>query len=422
VVNDLGQYSIWPQDQAVPDGWHEAGFSGPRVDCLARIEEIWPEPTAIREPQVHRYHHFLSPLEGENVTVTAKETIPSTSLKPLDMDGLSRILFGHAAFQHLNAAVETGLLDSLAERPGATKEELQSRLNIEERGADILLLGTTALGLTVKDGDAYYLSSVLTELTSTDDWQRFKDTVAFEQYVVYEGQVDYAESIKSNSNVGLRRIRGTGRDLYHRLSENPGLESVFYRYMRSWSELANRHLVDQLDLSKTSKLLDCGGGDAVNSIALAEANPHLSATIFEIPASAPITQKKIAEAGLLDRVDVIAGDMFADDFPTGYDCILFAHQLVIWTIEENTDLLRKAYAALPEGGRVVVFNSMSNDKGDGPVVAALDSVYFASIPAEGGMIYTWQQHEKALRDAGFHGIERIECPGWTPHGIIIANK
>ena len=80
--------------------------------------------------------------------------------------------------------------------------------------------------------------------------------------------------------------------------------------------------------------------------------------------------------------------MFVDPFPTGMDCVLFAHQLVIWTPEQNTALFAgKAHAALDPGGRVVIFNSMSNDEGDGPLVAALDSVYFAALPAEGGMIY-----------------------------------
>ena len=71
---------------------------------------------------------------------------------------------------------------------------------------------------------------------------------------------------------------------------------------------------------------------------------------------------------------------------------------------------------------MVIFNSMSNDAGDGPVVAALDSVYFAALPAEGGMIYSWEQHEQCLRAAGFRDIERTACPGWTPHGILVATK
>lgn len=349
---------------------------------------------------------------------------PPTGKTPLDMDGLAWILFGHAAFQYLNAACELNLYELIEEKPDLTGEEIAAELGLAERAKDILLLGAASLGtLTVQNG-RYRVAKVISDLMKTPDWQRFKDTVAFEQYVVYEGQLDFTESLRANSNVGLRRVRGTGRDLYHRLSENPHMESVFYKYMRSWSEIANEHLVEKLDLSGSRRLLDCGGGDAVNSIALAKANPHLSSTILEIPATAPITEKKIEEAGLSDRIDVKPGDMHADEFPTGYDTVMFAHQLVIWTPEENTALLRKAYETLPEGGRVIIFNSMSNDEGDGPVVAALDSVYFAALPAEGGMIYPWKTYEECLRKAGFDesGFERIEFPGWTPHGVIIATK
>ncbi|KAA2248880.1 methyltransferase domain-containing protein [Solihabitans fulvus] len=338
------------------------------------------------------------------------------------MAGLSWILFGHAAFQYLNAACELGLLELLADGDGLTKAEIGELLNLRGRATDVLLLGCASLGLVSKEGDRYRAAPVVAGLMAGDDWQRFRDTVAFEQHVVYEGQLDFTESLRENTNVGLRRVPGTGRDLYHRLSENPHLESVFYRYMRSWSELANRDLVELLDLSDTTSLLDCGGGDAVNAVALAKANPHLRVTVFELPATTEIAEKKIVEADAQDQVSVLGGDMFADPFPGGFDCVMFAHQLVIWTLEENTALLRKAYDVLPPGGRLVIFNSMSEDTGDGPVIAALDSVYFAALPAEGGMIYSWQQHEDCLREAGFSNFRRIRCGGWTPHGILVATK
>ncbi|WP_274598868.1 methyltransferase [Streptomyces albus subsp. chlorinus] len=356
-------------------------------------------------------------------------TTPSAAASPgaeqpaeLDMDRLSLLLFGHAAFQYLNAACELELLDLLLERGELTAEEIRAELGLAERAADILLLGCTALGLTRKEEGRYRAATLIASLAEDGGWDKLKDTVAFEQHIVYPGQADFVASLRENTNVGLRRIPGDGPDLYHRLSRHPHLETVFYRYMRSWSELANEHLVAALDLGGATRLLDCGGGDAVNALALAEANPHLHVTVLEIPSSAPVTEKRITEAGLGDRVLVEPCDMFADPFPGGMDCVLFAHQLVIWTPEENTALLRKAYDALTPGGRVVIFNSMSNDEGDGPVVAALDSVYFASLPAEGGMIYPWRLHEKCLREAGFSSVERIEVPGWTPHGIIVAAK
>lgn len=340
----------------------------------------------------------------------------------LNMAGLSVILFGAAAFQYLNAASDLGLLDYLAEHGPSSKPQLAKALTLEDRAIDILLLGVTSLGITYFDGEVYRLGSTMQDVVTGADWKRFKDVVAFEQYVVYQGQFDFTESLRQNTNVGLRRVPGTGRDLYHRFTENPSIERVFYEYMASWSELANGHLVESLDLSNAVRLLDVGGGDGVNSIALAEANPNLEISVFEIPASAPITQAHLEKAGVADRVSVIAGDFFQDPFPADFDVIMFAHQLVIWTLEENTALLRKAYDALAPGGRIVIFNSMSNDTGDGPVVAALDSVYFAALPAEGGMIYSWKQHEQCLQEAGFRDVQRVNMQGWTPHGMLIGVK
>jgi L-tyrosine C(3)-methyltransferase len=343
-------------------------------------------------------------------------------MNALDMDQLSMILFGHAAFQCLNAACELGLLDLLAGYGPLTAEQIRSHLDLAERSGDILLLGCTSLGLTERNGSRYRLAALITDLIDRGIWPHIKDTVAFEQHIVYEGQADFAESLRQNTNVGLRRIPGEGGDLYRRLPQRPRLEKVFYRYMRSWSQLANQHLVQSVDLSGAGTLLDCGGGDGVNAIALARANPRLRVTVLEIPASVPVALEGIRQSELDGRITVRGLDIFTDPFPDGYDCVLFAHQMVIWTPEQNSELLRKAYEALVPGGRVVLFNSMSNDAGNGPLIAALDSVYFASIPAEGGMIYAWRQHEASLRAAGFTKLERIRCPSWTPHGILVGTK
>lgn len=43
VVNDEGQYSIWPAQRELPAGWHAAGKSGTRKECCAFIEEVWTD-------------------------------------------------------------------------------------------------------------------------------------------------------------------------------------------------------------------------------------------------------------------------------------------------------------------------------------------------------------------------------------------
>lgn len=43
VLNDEGQYSIWPADRGRPAGWHADGFIGPRDECLQHIDEVWTD-------------------------------------------------------------------------------------------------------------------------------------------------------------------------------------------------------------------------------------------------------------------------------------------------------------------------------------------------------------------------------------------
>jgi L-tyrosine C(3)-methyltransferase len=339
-----------------------------------------------------------------------------------ELEKLTPILFGASAFQYLNAGCEIGLFDILHHRPNLTKSELATVLELEDRAIDILLLGTTSLDLLEKNAEKYKNSPLIEKLFNDDIWQIFKDVVGFEQHIVYLGQVDFVESLRTNSNVGLRRVPGTGRDLYHRLNENPKLEKAFYAYMNSWTRLANTYLFNNVDFKTVDRVLDVGGGTGINAIALAKEYPHLKITVFEIQKTAEIARSNIDAAGVSDQVKVIGGDMFKDDFPTDHDCVLFSHQLVIWTPDENKKLLKKAYDVLPEGGKTIIFSSISDDNGSGPLMAALDSVYFAALPAEGGMIYCWSQYNSWLEAAGYKDISTINCHSWTPHGIVLANK
>ncbi|MBB4920514.1 MbtH family protein [Streptosporangium saharense] len=51
VVNDEDQYSIWPEERALPAGWADAGHRGSEDECLAHIERVWTDmrPRSLRE-------------------------------------------------------------------------------------------------------------------------------------------------------------------------------------------------------------------------------------------------------------------------------------------------------------------------------------------------------------------------------------
>jgi len=340
----------------------------------------------------------------------------------LKMDDLVLLLYGHSAFQNLYAGCELGVFELLWKNPDLSQTEIAQHLQLEAYPTKALLLGLTALKLIQKVGDKYRNSLVIQMLFLENTWKEFYDVVLFEAKIVYRGSIDYVESLKQNRNVGLRQFQGQGPDLYNRLHEDPGLDKVFYNFMGSWSKLVTPLWLKKIDFSNFQSVVDVGGGDATNSIALAEAFPNVKITLMDIPDSCKIAQSHIDQKQLTDRIQVVGGDIFVDDFPKNQDCFLFIHVLVIWSLDKNTSLLRRAYQALKPGGSLIIFNMMTSDEEDGPLMAALDSSYFVSIPHEGGMIYSWRDYEQCLRDAGFSQMKRIYSDFWAPSGIIVATK
>ena len=50
VVNDEGQYAIWPAHLPQPAGWHATGVTGAEEECLRHVDEVWTDlrPRSVR--------------------------------------------------------------------------------------------------------------------------------------------------------------------------------------------------------------------------------------------------------------------------------------------------------------------------------------------------------------------------------------
>jgi MbtH protein len=50
LVNDEGQYSLWPKEKVVPAGWTRIDFEGSKQDVMKHIDEIWTDmrPASLR--------------------------------------------------------------------------------------------------------------------------------------------------------------------------------------------------------------------------------------------------------------------------------------------------------------------------------------------------------------------------------------
>lgn len=338
------------------------------------------------------------------------------------MNELLMYVHGAAVIQILRAGVELNIFSLLHEHRELTLDEIDGYIHIDPQSLRTLFMGFRALKLVRTNAEKFSNIRVIEGLFEAQEWEVFKSLVLFQAYIVYPGQVDYLESLIAGQNVGIRRYPGEGHTLYEKFRFDPRTKHVFYLYMNKYSDYANPSVFKYLDFENDRTVLDVGGGGGSNAIALAAKYPHAQVTLLDLAATQQICEEEIRKHQLCERIHFRVCDIFKDPFPRGFDSVLFFHELVIWNPAQITALLSKAYQALNHDGRVIIFNSVSDDSEDGPLMAALDTVYFRSVAAGQGMIYPWKDYEEMLSHAGFRRVTKIRCDTWTPHGIVIGHK
>ena len=50
LINDEGQYSLWPIRKRVPNGWRLADKQGTEAECMEYVDEVWTDmrPISLR--------------------------------------------------------------------------------------------------------------------------------------------------------------------------------------------------------------------------------------------------------------------------------------------------------------------------------------------------------------------------------------
>ncbi|WP_306212585.1 NAD(P)-binding domain-containing protein [Actinoplanes sp. RD1] len=176
----------------------------------------------------------------------------------------------------------------------------------------------------------------------------------------------------------------------------------FVGMMDALNGLIAPELADAFDFSATTTLMDVGGARGNLVCGVLKAHPHLKGRVFDLPPMHPLFDEHVAALGLGDRAEFVEGNFFHDDLPTA-DTISIGHVLHDWAPEERQMLIGKAYAALPPGGTLLVYDRMVAEEPADPVnlVISLDML----LTTKGGAEYTAAECAGWMTAAGFAATE-----------------
>ncbi|MEU1887838.1 methyltransferase [Micromonospora sp. WMMD987] len=331
---------------------------------------------------------------------------------------LMRIVGGVWAFKTLAVGVEFGLFTRLAGGRTVTLAEAAAEFGLDERPADLLLAASASLGLLEKVGDGYRNSALAEQFLVEGQPYYFGAQVRYSDLRTYLPWHRVGEALRGNRPLTWDPQQQDS--LFD--TADPKMVAEFWDAMFATSRFTARALADAYDFGAHRRLLDVGGGAGAFPIEFCLRLPELRATILDLPHVCVRAGERIAEAGLTDRIDAVAGDFLADPaLPDGHDVILLSMILHDWDEPTNRALLARCHAALPPGGVIVISELLLNDERTGPAEAALMGMNML-VETEGGKNYSGAEYAAWLADAGFVDVRTVpfEAPG--ANGAVLARR
>jgi demethylspheroidene O-methyltransferase len=174
--------------------------------------------------------------------------------------------------------------------------------------------------------------------------------------------------------------------------------------------LVASEVLDAYPLAGHRRLLDIGGGEGVFLTEAGARSSRLELMLFDLPAVARRASARFDAAGLANRATVHDGSFLIDPLPEGADVASLIRVLHDHDDPAALTILRRAHAALPRGGVLLVAEPMSGTPGAEPIGDAYFGFYLAAMGS--GRPRTPAELSDLLRQAGFGDIRLL--PTRTP--------
>ncbi|CAK9866800.1 unnamed protein product [Sphagnum jensenii] len=186
-----------------------------------------------------------------------------------------------------------------------------------------------------------------------------------------------------------------GKDVWKYVNDNPEYSKCFNAAMASTTTIDLIAVRKYQGFKDIKTLVDVGGGVGKALETIISTYPHIHGINYDLP-------HVVADAPTMPGIEHVAGSMF-ESVPSG-DAIFMKHIMHDWNDNNCIKILNNCQRALPEKGKVLIYDFVVQPRGGLPQV--FDAVMMAHT--NGGMERTEDQWRKLLKTAGFSATNFIQ--------------
>ncbi len=249
-----------------------------------------------------------------------------------------------------------------------------------------LLDACVALGLLEKRGDVYVNTPQADKYLRSDSPDSLTGYIHYSNDALYPMWTHLEDAVREGTP-RWKQTFGIDGGIFSGFFRTEESKRAFLKGMHGFGRISSPGVAAAFDLSRFHRLIDLGGASGHLAQAVHERYPQIEALVFDLPEVAQLYP------------GTIAGDFFTDPLPDA-DLYSVGRILHDWSDEKIHRLLSRIYAALPEGGGLLIAEKLLEP---GYVAAHMQSLNML-IGTE-GRERSAAEYETLLRDAGFSKVE-----------------
>ena len=313
-----------------------------------------------------------------------------------------QVATGFLAAKYLFVASEVGLFECLADG-AATLDAIARRTKVPPRTLRIVIDAMVALGLVERRGNQYQnapaAGTFLSGRTPTD----LRPFLWLWNRVSYPRWMRLEEAVKTDTIV-YGEFSSEEQRLY-----SDGVEAV-----TRGTALA---VAATYDFSQHRRVLDLGGGTGSFLTEVLSQYDRVEATLYELPAVAATTRRRLNVGRFADRLRIVPGDFFKDPIPDGHDAVIIANVVHCFPRAPVLELLRRTRQQVAPGARLLLVDFWTDETHTHPTFAALMAGEFLLTPG-GGDVYSAEEARDWLQETGWRQLDFRPLAG--PASLIVA--
>lgn len=311
------------------------------------------------------------------------------------------VLSGSWLAQAAYAMAKLGVPDLLDDGP-RTADDLAARCGAHPEALQRMLRALAAVGIVDEPGPRTYDLTDAGRLLRSDSARSARLGA-----IMYGEEVfrSFAEIMHTAHTGEPAFDKAYGMGFYEYLEANPEANRTFNAAMGGLRETP-AVLAASCGLDGVRTLVDVGGGTGNLLADVLSAHPAMRGVLLELPEAVRQARGRLAEAGVLDRAELVEGSFFGR-VPPGGDLYVLARCLHNWADDKAVEILRTVRAAMEPGARLVILEKLIPE---GPGFSPAKLVDLLMLVMVAGRDRTEAEYRDLLFRSGFEMVAAHPAP------------